>query len=219
MRRAQEGHARSEQHVARANDILVNLLAHREAPQLAVPRAVRDAHEVLRDVRAVAIAELADSLVRDLIHLVRDRHGPSALLATLDGAGSAPKRLRLRVEPVRRDAARTPHARGGPLDDALGQHPHRRRGSQRRRPGRLDRWRDFPWRLGGRQFGAGTGGNVTYKGKDMQNAHKGMQLSGMEFIDVISDIMMVLKQHNIDEESRKDVLYILYSFKDQIIAQ
>ncbi|MCH7769575.1 MAG: DUF4440 domain-containing protein [Bacteroidetes bacterium] len=68
-------------------------------------------------------------------------------------------------------------------------------------------------------FGAGTGGNVTYKGKDMQNAHKGMQLSGMEFIDVISDIMMVLQQHEIDEESRKDVLYILYSFKDQIIAQ
>ncbi|MCH9028729.1 MAG: DUF4440 domain-containing protein [Bacteroidetes bacterium] len=68
-------------------------------------------------------------------------------------------------------------------------------------------------------FGAGTGGYVTYKGKDMQNAHKGMQLSGMEFIDAISDIMMVLKQHNIDEESRKDVLYILYSFKDQIIAQ
>lgn len=68
-------------------------------------------------------------------------------------------------------------------------------------------------------FGAGTGGGITYSGKDMVNAHKGMDLSGMEFIDAISDIMMVLDKHNIDEESKKDVLYILYSFKDQVIAQ
>ena len=68
-------------------------------------------------------------------------------------------------------------------------------------------------------FGAGTGGGITYNGKDMLTAHKGLNLSGMEFIEGISDIMMVLEKHDIDEESRKDVLYILYSFKDQVIGQ
>lgn len=68
-------------------------------------------------------------------------------------------------------------------------------------------------------FGAGTGGDVTYNGADMQTAHTGMNLSGLEFVEALSDIMMVLENHEIDEESRKDVLYILYSFRNQIIAQ
>lgn len=68
-------------------------------------------------------------------------------------------------------------------------------------------------------FGAGTGGNVTYSGRDMPTAHKGLNISGIEFVEGISDIMMVLNNHNIDEESKKDVLYILFSFKEQIIAQ
>ncbi len=68
-------------------------------------------------------------------------------------------------------------------------------------------------------LGAGTGGEVAYKGKDMQSAHEGMQLSGLEFVEAISDILMVLEQHDIDVESKKDVLYILYSFKDQVIGQ
>jgi len=68
-------------------------------------------------------------------------------------------------------------------------------------------------------FGAGTGGEVTYSGRDMPTAHKGLNISGIEFIEGISDIMMVLEKHNIDEESKKDVLYILFSFRDQVIAQ
>ena len=68
-------------------------------------------------------------------------------------------------------------------------------------------------------FGAGTGGDVTYTGRDMANAHKGLGLSGMEFVDAISDILIVLEKHEIDVESKKDVLYILYSFKDQVIGQ
>ena len=68
-------------------------------------------------------------------------------------------------------------------------------------------------------FGAGTGGNVAYSGRDMPTAHKGLDISGIEFIEGISDIMMVLDKHNIDEESQKDVLYILFSFRGQVIAQ
>lgn len=68
-------------------------------------------------------------------------------------------------------------------------------------------------------FGAGTGGGVAYSGRDMPTAHKGLNISGIEFVEGISDIMMVLDKHNIDDESKKDVLYILFSFKSQIIAQ
>ncbi len=68
-------------------------------------------------------------------------------------------------------------------------------------------------------LGAGTGGDITYKGKDMLTAHKGMNLSGLEFVEALSDIMIVLEKHDIDEESRKDVLHILFSFKDQVIGQ
>ena len=68
-------------------------------------------------------------------------------------------------------------------------------------------------------FGAGSGGNVAYSGRDMPTAHKGLNISGIEFVEGISDIMMVLDKHNIDDESKKDVLYILFSFKSQIIAQ
>ena len=68
-------------------------------------------------------------------------------------------------------------------------------------------------------FGAGTGGGVAYSGRYMPTAHKGLNISGIEFVEGISDIMMVLDKHNIDDESKKDVLYILFSFKSQIIAQ
>ncbi len=68
-------------------------------------------------------------------------------------------------------------------------------------------------------FGAGTGGNVAYSGRDMPTAHKGLNISGIEFIEGVSDIMMVLDKHNIDEESKKDVLYILFSFRNQVISQ
>jgi len=68
-------------------------------------------------------------------------------------------------------------------------------------------------------FGSGSGGDVTYKGRDMPTAHKGLQINGIEFVEGTSDIMKVMEQHNIDEESRKDVLYILFSFRDQVIGQ
>lgn len=68
-------------------------------------------------------------------------------------------------------------------------------------------------------FGAGTGGEVTYNGRDMPTAHAGLNISGIEFVEGISDTMMVLDKHNIDDESKKDVLFILFSFRDQVIAQ
>ena len=68
-------------------------------------------------------------------------------------------------------------------------------------------------------FSAGSGGPVTYTGKDMPATHKGMNISPAEYMCVIDDILLVLDKHKIDEESKKDVLAILWSLKDMIISK
>ncbi len=64
---------------------------------------------------------------------------------------------------------------------------------------------------------AGSGGSEQYTGRDMPTAHRGMNISEAEYMAATDDIMMVLNQHGIDEESRKDVLAITNSLKEQII--
>jgi len=68
-------------------------------------------------------------------------------------------------------------------------------------------------------FSAGSGGSVEYKGRDMPTTHQGMNISAAEYMHVIDDIMGVLGKHNIDDESKKDVLSILWSLKDSIISK
>ena len=68
-------------------------------------------------------------------------------------------------------------------------------------------------------FSAGSGGPVVYSGRDMPATHKGMNISPAEYMYVVDDILMVLGKHNIDEESKKEVLAILWSLKEMIIAK
>jgi len=65
---------------------------------------------------------------------------------------------------------------------------------------------------------AGSGGPEVYTGKDMTPAHKGMNISKAEYLDVIDDIMKALNKNHMDEQTQKDVLAIAYSLKDQIIG-
>lgn len=67
-------------------------------------------------------------------------------------------------------------------------------------------------------FIAGTGGPSVYKGKDMIATHKGMNISNTEFVEVISDILKALDKNNIGQREKEEVLYILYSMKDEIVA-
>ncbi len=64
---------------------------------------------------------------------------------------------------------------------------------------------------------AGSGGPEQYNGKDMVSAHRGMNISEGEYMKVIDDILYALDKCKIDEQSRKDVLAIAYSLKDQMI--
>lgn len=63
----------------------------------------------------------------------------------------------------------------------------------------------------------GSGGAAKYEGRSMRDAHKGMNISGEEYLAVIDDIMKVLRKHEIDDQSQKDVLAIAYSLKDEIV--
>jgi hemoglobin len=66
-------------------------------------------------------------------------------------------------------------------------------------------------------FGAGSGGPEAYTGKDMRSAHLGMNISEQEFLAVIDDIMGVADKSGLDDVSKKDVLAILYSLKNEIV--
>lgn len=62
-----------------------------------------------------------------------------------------------------------------------------------------------------------TGGPGQYEGRSMPEIHRGMNISAVEYMAAVDDIMGALDKHNIDEESRKEILAIVYSLKDEIM--
>lgn len=68
-------------------------------------------------------------------------------------------------------------------------------------------------------FSMGSGGPVSYSGKDMVSAHKGMNISAAEYMHVMDDIFAALDKNSIDEDSKKDVLAVLWSLKGMIMSQ
>jgi hemoglobin len=68
-------------------------------------------------------------------------------------------------------------------------------------------------------FVTGSGGPNVYKGKDMVTAHTGMNISPAEYMHVVDDIFMALDKNDIDADTKKDVLSILWSLKGMIISK
>ncbi len=66
---------------------------------------------------------------------------------------------------------------------------------------------------------AGTGGPAEYQGRDMQSAHRGLNLNERELVAAIDDILGVLDRNGIGEDARREMLAILYSFKDEVLFQ
>ena len=64
---------------------------------------------------------------------------------------------------------------------------------------------------------SGSGGPDEYEGRSMPDAHEGMNISTAEYIAAVDDIMEVLEDHEIDEDTQKDMLAIAYSLKDDIV--
>ena len=57
-------------------------------------------------------------------------------------------------------------------------------------------------------LGMGYGGPEKYTGRDMITAHRGMNISDAEYMAALDDILMVLDRHGVDEQTKKDVLYM-----------
>lgn len=68
-------------------------------------------------------------------------------------------------------------------------------------------------------FSAGSGGPAPYSGKDMPTIHRGMNISPGEYMHVMDDIFIALEKQSIDDQTKKDVLAILWSLKDMIISK
>ena len=68
-------------------------------------------------------------------------------------------------------------------------------------------------------FSMGSGGPANYTGMDMITTHTGMNISPGEYYHVMDDIMLALDANGIDEESKKDVLAVLWSLKGMIVSK
>ncbi|SDO69180.1 hemoglobin [Halomonas shengliensis] len=64
---------------------------------------------------------------------------------------------------------------------------------------------------------AGSGGPATYRGRNMLEAHRGMNVNEVEYMAVLDDIQRVLERHGVDEPTRQEMLGITYSLKDEIL--
>ncbi|MFP3947382.1 MAG: group I truncated hemoglobin [Longimicrobiales bacterium] len=63
----------------------------------------------------------------------------------------------------------------------------------------------------------GSGGPGSYSGSSMPEAHRGMNINEAEYVAAVDDIMDVLEAHEVGEQTRKDMLAIVYSLKDEIV--
>ena len=63
----------------------------------------------------------------------------------------------------------------------------------------------------------GSGGPQRYAGRDMRSAHKGMNISPAEYVAATDDIVAALVQVGVDEQTRKDVLALVWSLKGDIV--
>lgn len=66
-------------------------------------------------------------------------------------------------------------------------------------------------------LGAASGGPEQYKGRQMSDAHRGMNITDAEFAAAVDDIVATLEKNNIDARSREQILGMVSSLKDEII--
>jgi hemoglobin len=66
-------------------------------------------------------------------------------------------------------------------------------------------------------FIAGTGGPNEYQGSDMLSTHKGMNISDAEFNAVLDDALEALEKNNVGQCEKEEVLFVLYSMKNEVV--
>ncbi len=68
-------------------------------------------------------------------------------------------------------------------------------------------------------FISGTGGPNVYTGLDMVAVHRGMNISETELVAVLSDALDALRKNNVGQREQEEVLFILFSMRDDVLAQ
>lgn len=68
-------------------------------------------------------------------------------------------------------------------------------------------------------FITGSGGPEVYQGKDMVAAHAGMNISAEEFNAVLDDALDAMEKNNIGQREQEEVLFILYSMRNEVMRQ
>lgn len=63
----------------------------------------------------------------------------------------------------------------------------------------------------------GSGGPNRYAGRDMRATHTGMNINAAEYMAATDDILAALAHVGVDEQTRKDVLAMAWSLKNDII--
>jgi hemoglobin len=76
---------------------------------------------------------------------------------------------------------------------------------------------DHAKRMAREFFAAGAGGPASYSGRDMLAAHKGMNISEQEYLAACDDILGAMEKNQLGDDTRRDVLAILYALKGTII--
>ena len=64
---------------------------------------------------------------------------------------------------------------------------------------------------------AGTGGPQAYTGKDMIEAHKGMNINEQEYMAVLDDILAALDANGVGQREQEVLLSIAYSLRCEIL--
>ncbi|RDE24053.1 group 1 truncated hemoglobin [Motiliproteus coralliicola] len=66
-------------------------------------------------------------------------------------------------------------------------------------------------------FVTGSGGPECYKGRDMKSAHAHMNTDHAEFMAVLDDVLKAMQHNKVGRREMEEVLFILYSMRDDII--
>ncbi|MGF1719626.1 group 1 truncated hemoglobin [Vibrio kyushuensis] len=66
-------------------------------------------------------------------------------------------------------------------------------------------------------FITGTGGPNLYQGGDMRSVHQGMNISAIEFVAVLDDALEALQKNGIAQREQEEVLFVLYSMRNDVI--
>jgi hemoglobin len=66
-------------------------------------------------------------------------------------------------------------------------------------------------------FCAGAGGPEKYSGRDLREAHAGMNISEQEYLAAMDDIVTAMRKHGIEANAQNEVVAILYSLKGDVI--